>query len=120
MKNPSVIVVTHDLVLRESLFEHFFHAGWKVADEATVSDVARRAVKSKPHIIVIDDRQENVLESLRAWSLSPLLRKVPVAILTSFMQAKKVEEYLDAGATTVMPLSMYHPGTVVKLMGKLL
>jgi DNA-binding response OmpR family regulator len=113
------MLVTPDLLLRESLAEHFFMAGWKTLEETHPNDVLRRVVKYQPRVILLDDRTIEAVEVIQAWRRSSLLRHVVCVILTENMTPEAIAQYRAFPDVHVVSLFEHHPATVVKLVGKL-
>ncbi len=120
-REPSVLLVCQDAVLRAAAVRRFEAEGWQTQEALHQEDAERRAVRFRPHIVLLDARVvDDVEETLRRWKTLPTLLKSRIIVLAEHPSAAQVHAILSAGAETIILIGHQSSQDIVRIAGNLL
>lgn len=117
-KKTKVLIVEDDKFLSELLSTKLTKEGFEVSAAADGETGLEKAIKEKPHIILLDIMLPgisgfDVLERL-SKNTDASIAKIPVVILSNFGQESKVQKGLALGAKDYLVKANFTTGEIIE------
>lgn len=118
-REPRVLILATDALFRGVLVRRFEKEGWEVEESSHADDAERRAVRFRPHVVVVEMHKiKETIFLLHRWKSLPTLTQARVIVETTHLLPGESEELLAAGAATIALRGHQSPADIVRRAGK--